>query len=265
MTILDKIIERKREEVAASKLVTSIDQLIKGKYFEKECLSLKDYLKNPDKNGIIAEFKRQSPSKGIINGRVQPQDVVQGYQTAGVSGLSILTDTDFFGGTFNDLLEGREVVNIPILRKDFMIDTYQVYEAKAIGASAILLIAAVLDDKEANELGAMAHELGLQVLMEVHNREELDLVNQHVDIVGVNNRDLKTFEVNLERSVELASYMPSDVIKISESGIHSVEDIVYLKSHGFSGFLIGENFMKQENPGEACQVFCDELKYALLK
>ncbi|MBN2166421.1 MAG: indole-3-glycerol phosphate synthase TrpC [Marinilabiliaceae bacterium] len=264
MTILDKIVARKREEVATAKLLVSIEQLSKEKYFETECLSLKAFLTDSKKNGIIAEFKRQSPSKGVINDCVKPQDVVVGYQNAGVSALSILTDNHFFGGSFDDLMVGRSVVDIPVLRKDFMIDTYQVYEAKAIGASAILLIAAILTNNEAKELGAKAHELGLSVLMEVHNREELDLVNEYVDVVGVNNRDLKTFTVNLERSVELASHMPSDIIKISESGIHSVDDIVYLKKHGFSGFLIGENFMKQENPGEACKLFCNDLNKALL-
>lgn len=250
-------------EVAAAKSRVTIKELESYKYFSTDCLSLKAFLTNPDKNGIIAEFKRQSPSKGLINGTSKPEDVVLGYQNAGVSGLSILTDKDFFGGNFNDLLAGRAVVDIPVLRKDFMVDPYQVYEAKAIGASVILLIAAVLNESQAKELGAKAHELGLQVLMEVHNRQELDLVNEYVDVVGVNNRDLKTFKVSLEQSVELASHMPSNVIKISESGIHSVDDIVFLKDHGFSGFLIGENFMKNDNPGKACQSFCEDLNKAL--
>ncbi|MBN2744779.1 MAG: indole-3-glycerol phosphate synthase TrpC [Marinilabiliaceae bacterium] len=260
MTILDKIIARKKEEVAAAKAAVSIKDLEDSKYFELECPSLKAFLQDPAKTGIIAEFKRQSPSKGIINDTALVPDVTRGYEAAGASGISILTDTDFFGGCYADLSLGRDSVEIPILRKDFMIDTYQVYEAKSMGASAILLIAAVLTDARARELGSLAKAMGMDVLMEVHNREELDLVNPFVDIVGVNNRNLKTFEVSLENSVQLASYMPADTVKISESGIYTVEDIRYLRSHGFQGFLIGENFMREADPGKACVEFSAKLR-----
>lgn len=260
MTILDKIIARKKEEVAAAKAAVSIKDLEDSKYFELECPSLKAFLQDPAKTGIITEFKRQSPSKGIINDTALVPDVTRGYEAAGASGISILTDTDFFGGCYADLSLGRDSVEIPILRKDFMIDTYQVYEAKSMGASAILLIAAVLTDARARELGSLAKAMGMDVLMEVHNREELDLVNPYVDIVGVNNRDLKTFEVSLENSVKLASYMPADTVKISESGIYTVEDIRYLRSHGFQGFLIGENFMREADPGKACVEFSAKLR-----
>ena len=260
MTILDKIIARKKEEVAAAKAAVSIKDLEDSKYFELECPSLQAFLLDPSKTGIIAEFKRQSPSKGIINDTALVPDVTKGYETAGASGISILTDTDFFGGCYADLSLGRDSVEIPILRKDFMIDTYQVYEAKSMGASAILLIAAVLTDARARELGSLAKAMGMDVLMEVHNRQELDLVNPYVDIVGVNNRDLKTFTVSLERSVELASYMPANTVKISESGIYTIEDIKYLRSHGFQGFLIGENFMREADPAKACIEFSAKLK-----
>lgn len=260
MTILDKIIARKKEEVAAAKAAVSIKDLEDSKYFELECPSLQAFLLDPSKTGIIAEFKRQSPSKGIINDTALVPDVTKGYETAGASGISILTDTDFFGGCYADLSLGRDSVEIPILRKDFMIDTYQVYEAKSMGASAILLIAAVLTDARARELGSLAKAMGMDVLMEVHNREELDLVNPYVDIVGVNNRDLKTFTVSLERSVELASHMPANTVKISESGIYTIEDIKYLRSHGFQGFLIGENFMREADPAKACIEFSAKLK-----
>lgn len=260
MTILDKIIARKKEEVAAAKAAVSIKELEDSKYFELECPSLQAFLLDPSKTGIIAEFKRQSPSKGIINDTALVPDVTKGYETAGASGISILTDTDFFGGCYADLSLGRDSVEIPILRKDFMIDTYQVYEAKSMGASAILLIAAVLTDARARELGSLAKAMGMDVLMEVHNRQELDLVNPYVDIVGVNNRDLKTFTVSLERSVELASHMPANTVKISESGIYTIEDIKYLRSHGFQGFLIGENFMREADPAKACIEFCAKLK-----
>ena len=260
MTILDKIIARKKEEVAAAKAAVSIKDLEDSKYFELECPSLQAFLLDPSKTGIIAEFKRQSPSKGIINDTALVPDVTKGYEAAGASGISILTDTDFFGGCYADLSLGRDSVEIPILRKDFMIDTYQVYEAKSMGASAILLIAAVLTDARARELGSLAKAMGMDVLMEVHNRQELDLVNPYVDIVGVNNRDLKTFTVSLERSVELASHMPANTVKISESGIYTIEDIKYLRSHGFQGFLIGENFMREADPAKACIEFCAKLK-----
>ena len=260
MNILDKIIARKLEEVAEAKANVSIKELEDSKYFELDCPSLKAFLQDPAKTGIIAEFKRKSPSKGIINDTALVPDVTRGYEAAGASGISILTDTDFFGGTYADLSLGRDSVEIPILRKDFMIDTYQVYEAKSMGASAILLIAAVLTDARARELGSLAKAMGMDVLMEVHNREELDLVNPYVDVVGVNNRDLKTFNVSLERSVELASFMPSDTVKISESGIYTIEDIQYLRSHGFQGFLIGENFMREADPAKACIEFSAKLK-----
>ena len=260
MTILDKIIARKKEEVAAAKAAVSIKDLEDSKYFELECPSLQAFLLDPSKTGIIAEFKRQSPSKGIINDTALVPDVTKGYEAAGASGISILTDTDFFGGCYADLSLGRDSVEIPILRKDFMIDTYQVYEAKSMGASAILLIAAVLTDARARELGSLAKAMGMDVLMEVHNRQELDLVNPYVDIVGVNNRDLKTFTVSLERSVELASHMPANTVKISESGIYTIEDIKYLRSHGFQGFLIGENFMREADPAKACIEFSAKLK-----
>jgi indole-3-glycerol phosphate synthase len=261
MNILDKIIARKYEEVAAAKALVSISDLEDSKYFEWECPSLRASLLDPSKTGIIAEFKRQSPSKGIINDTALVPDVTKGYEAAGASGISILTDTDFFGGNQADLTLGHESVAIPILRKDFMVDVYQVFEAKSWGASAILLIAAALTDQKARELGSMAKALGMDVLMEVHNREELDLVNEYVDIVGVNNRDLKTFSVSLERSVELAALMPNNIVKISESGIYTVEDIHYLRKHGFQGFLIGENFMRTGNPGQACREFAESLRF----
>lgn len=259
MNILDQIIARKKEEVEAAKARVALKTLEGSNFFFKPVPSLKASLLDPDKNGIIAEFKRKSPSKGLINGTSQVRDVVQGYEKARVSGISILTDQDYFGGQTMDLTEGRKAVTIPILRKDFMIDSFQVYEAKAIGASAILLIAAALSPSQAKELGKTAKSLGMDVLMEVHNQQELGHVNEYVDIVGVNNRDLKTFTVSLERSVELAAYIPSEMVKISESGIYSADDIHYLRSHGFQGFLIGENFMRSDFPGQACIDFCNSL------
>jgi indole-3-glycerol phosphate synthase len=188
------------------------------------------------------------------------EDVIPLYEKAGVSGISVLTDSEFFGGNKSDLVAARKVSTVPILRKDFMISSYQVHEAKAIGASAILLIASILSYDEAEELSKLAKDLGLDILMEVHNTEELDIVNPLVDVVGVNNRNLKTFEVSLQQSIDLAAAMPKDVVKISESGIYTPEDIFLLRQNGFSGFLIGENFMRTKNPGQACIEFSNAIK-----
>lgn len=260
MNILDKIVLHKREEVTAAKSKISLQELMQTEGFNSTVPSLKAFLADPSKSGVITEFKRCSPSKGLINGNAQVKDVVTAYEKAGASALSVLTDTHFFGGTYDDLKQARSVTSIPILRKDFMVDTYQIYEAKAMGASAILLIAACLSNEEAYELGAKAHELGLEVLMELHDESELERMNPYVDVVGINNRNLKTFEVDLKHSVALAQMLPQDKIKISESGIHSKEDIFFLRENGFDGFLIGENFMKTDNPGQACIDFCESIK-----
>ncbi len=260
MNILDKIVAQKKIEVAQQQEYTSIEKLKTFDCFNKEVPLLKAYLQDEKHNGIISEYKRQSPSKGIINSTSTIEDVIPLYEKAGVSGISVLTDLEFFGGNKSDLVTARSVSTIPILRKDFMISAYQVYEAKAIGASAILLIAAILTHDEAFELSKLAKDLGLDILMEVHNKEELDIVNSLVDVVGVNNRNLKTFEVSLQQSIDLAAAMPTDVVKISESGIYTVEDILLLRQHGFQGFLIGENFMCTNNPGQACIDFSEAIK-----
>ena len=183
-----------------------------------------------------------------------------GYESAGASAVSVLTDIEFFGGSNKDLTTARDVISIPILRKEFIVDPYQVYEAKAIGASAILLIAAVLTPEETKELGSLASYLGMEVLMEFHDETELNRMNSYVDVAGINNRNLNTFKVDLNRSVELADKLPSNIPKVAESGISSVEDLLFLQSKGFSGFLIGENFMKSDNPGGACKEFSLNLK-----
>ncbi|MFN8417406.1 MAG: indole-3-glycerol phosphate synthase TrpC [Cytophagaceae bacterium] len=252
MNILDKIIEQKRIEVAQRKATTSVETLKSYPLYGRKTLSLRQYLTNPALSGIIAEHKRKSPSKGIINGNVEVKQVVQGYQTAGASACSVLTDTEFFGGTTEDLIQARGVLQIPILRKDFMVDTYQIEEAKAMGADVILLIAACLTNAEVKELSEYAHKLGLEVLLEVHDADELkgNLLDT-IDVIGVNNRNLKTFEVSVETSIEVGKHIPEKYIKISESGIDDPETIVRLKQHGFKGFLIGESFMKQADPGAA--------------
>lgn len=260
MNILDKIIETKKLEVAKQKQVVSIAQLEKYPLFNRKCNSLKANLLKNGASGIIAEFKQKSPSKGEINYTAKVEDVTKSYVDAGVSCLSVLTDKEYFGGSLANLVKARHTnMNIPILRKDFMIDSYQIIEAKANGADVILLIAACLKKTHALELAKKAKELGLDVLMEIHNAEELEVVNDFVDIVGVNNRNLKTFEVSVETSVELSKLIPKKFIKISESGLRGAKEIKYLRKNGFKGFLIGETFMKTDNPGEACKQLISEL------
>lgn len=262
MNILDKIVAHKRIEVAEAKTKTSIAELEKAPLFSRTTLSLKNALSADGASGVISEFKRKSPSKGIINDRVLPEIVTKGYVEAGACGLSVLTDTEFFGGTFADFAKARAAnPSTPMLRKDFMIDEYQLWEAKAIGADVILLIAACLTPAEVRHMGRQAQELGLEVLLEVHDREELEQsVCEYVDMVGVNNRNLKTFVTSIETSLELAQLIPDEFVKISESGLKDAETIQQLRNAGYQGFLIGETFMVNENPGLALKELIDRFQ-----
>lgn len=253
MNILDKIIARKYEEVAQAKSLLSIADLEKMPNFSRQNVSLAQALKRATFPKIISEFKRKSPSKGIINSNVNPAIVTRDYVRAGAVGLSVLTDIDFFGGSFDDFSAARkENPQIPMLRKDFIVDPYQLYEAKAIGADVILLIAACLTPLEIQNLSYQAHQLGLEVLLEVHNAEELERsLGENIDMVGVNNRNLKTFETSIEKSIELSEKIPDSFVKISESGLKEAKSIIELFQHGYKGFLIGETFMHTENPGNA--------------
>ena len=214
------------------------------------------------RNGIIAEFKRRSPSKGLIHGDIEPRSVVGGYEAAGVSAISCLTDVDFFGGSLKDLREAVGEVSIPVLRKEFIIDEYQVVEARAYGASAILLIAAILSRDELRHLSKTAQQLGMEVLLELHDEEEVGYVCEGVTVAGINNRNLRTFEVDLNHSVRVSHMLPDGMPRISESGIRTVEDMVALRREGFDGFLIGESFMRQADPGRACMEFCQKYREA---
>ncbi len=259
MNILDKIIEHKREEVAKNKNLLLTEQLMQMPVFNSPVISLKQFLLDETKTGIIAEFKRRSPSKGIINIIADVAEVTKSYTESGASGLSVLTDADFFGGSADDLQKAR-VNKIPVLRKDFIIDEYQLIEAKAMGADVILLIAACLSPENVQELAFFAKSLKLEVLLEIHNEAELEHICDEIDIVGVNNRDLKTFAVDINHSIELSKQIPADKIKIAESGINNIETIFKFKDAGFRGFLIGENFMKEKDPGEAFKQFVQQLK-----
>lgn len=256
MNYLDKIICNKRIEVEAAKVSKPLDIIVANiatapstRPFAQSILQ---------RNGIIAEFKRQSPSKGIIHDNIEPESVVTLYEQAGVSAVSVLTDTDFFGGQADDLQQASNILNIPALRKDFIIDEYQIYEARALGASAILLIAAVLSKDECARFALLAKQLGLEVLLELHDDDEFDRIADGVTVIGINNRNLRTFKVDLQHSMRLASQLPADMPKISESGIRTIDDMLMLRNGGFDGFLIGENFMREENPGKACITFCDK-------
>jgi indole-3-glycerol phosphate synthase len=261
MTILDEINNHKRTEIAEAKSKVSLEELKASPYFLRKINSLKAALLADGSSGVIAEFKTQSPSKGLINGEAEASEVTAAYVTAGASGLSVLTDDRFFGGSFEDLAKARWAnPQAPILRKDFMLDPYQIYEAKAHGADVILLIAESLSKSLLLELTQTAKEIGLEVLVEVHSAEELEKLNPQVDLVGVNNRNLKTFEVDVQTSILLSEQIPAQFVKISESGISDPESIAQLRSAGFKGFLIGETFMKTEDPGKACAEFIQKFK-----
>ncbi len=259
--ILDKIVAKKRQEIENDRQVFSTAQLEQSELFLRQCYSLRDHILDPSLSGIIAEFKRQSPSKGVINVDVSIKDVTEAYVDAGASALSVLTDTAFFGGENQDLIEAREANEVPILRKDFMLDEYQIIEAKSIGADIVLLIASVLMPAEIKKLARLAKSLGMSVLLEVHNREELDRsICVDLDAIGVNNRNLGDFSVSLDHSYNLIEHIPTEFLKISESGLSDPETVRDLKDAGFDGFLIGENFMRQKKPGKAMQDFVKAIR-----
>ncbi|MFN5134270.1 MAG: indole-3-glycerol phosphate synthase TrpC [Chitinophagaceae bacterium] len=259
MNILEAIIESKKIEVEERKATTPVEVLRQSELYARSRLSLKQFLLDGNRTGIIAEFKRRSPSKGSINEAADVVEVTTAYANNGASALSVLTDELFFGGSKEDLIKAR-VNQIPILRKDFVIDEYQIEEARAMGADVILLIAACLTPDEVKRLAAYAKDLGLEVLLELHAEEELEHICEETEIIGINNRDLKTFKVDVERSLRMAEQIPADKIKVAESGINSIENILLFKQNGFRGFLIGENFMKEENPSAAFERFVNNLK-----
>ena len=260
MTILDNIVAHKRSEVGLKKSQTPISQLEQSPLFSRATYSLKTNLMNSP-SGIIAEHKRKSPSKAVINNSLNLIDVAKGYENAGVSGMSVLTDEKYFGGTLEDLKTARNICNLPLLRKEFIINEYQIIEAKASGADLILLIAAILTKDEIKSYSELAKSLGMEILLEVHNLEELEKsMMPSLDMIGVNNRNLKTFEVNLDISKSLSDRIPDDFVKVSESGISNVAAIKDLKTYGYQGFLIGENFMKTSNPGNSASQFINELR-----
>lgn len=260
MNILDTIIEYKKEFVKRRKAEKSIAELESSAFFSRKTFSLKNSLLDKTKTGIIAEFKRKSPSKGVINATADVAAITKAYAEHGASGLSVLTDEHFFGGSDQDLQQARANA-IPLLRKEFIIDEYQLVEAKSLGADAILLIAACLSPAQTKSLAVFARNLGLEVLLELHGEEELEHICEETELVGINNRNLKTFEVDIERSLAMAKKIPAGKVKIAESGISSIENITLFSEHGFQGFLIGETFMKATDPAIAFADFVKKLSH----
>jgi indole-3-glycerol phosphate synthase len=261
MTILEKIKNHKLIEVADRKALYPTKLLEKSLYFESPCVSFKNYVGDENRSGIIAEFKRKSPSKGDINKYALPQEVTLGYMQAGASALSVLTDETFFGAQKNDLPTARKFNYCPILRKDFILDEYQIVEAKSMGADAILLIAKMLDAQKVKQLISFAHSLGLEIFLETHNKQDVLMSAElDIDLIGINNRNLNTFEVDVENSIRLAQLLPKQIVKVAESGIESAETIHLFKQNGFKGFLIGEYFMRHSNPAQKCKELIQQLQ-----
>lgn len=258
--ILNEIITKRKQTVSQLKQIIPMESWEMMPDYSKKTISLKKILEAGSSTGIIAEFKRASPSKGIINDKADVNDVTGDYEFYGAAALSVLTEPLFFGGNNDDLMNAAITATIPILRKDFIFDKYQITESKALGADVILLIAACLKPNEVKDLATFAKQLKLEVLLEIHQEEELEHICDEIDLVGINNRDLKTFAVDINRSVELSRKIPLDKIKIAESGIDDIETIKIFKDAGFKGFLMGERFMREENPGDAFKQFVEKLK-----
>ncbi len=259
MNILDQIVADKKILVHQKKKTTTLSQLEQRSLFTKPVFSFRDFLLDTSLSGIIAEFKRRSPSRGVINATADVEAVATSYFESGASAISVLTDEKYFGGSLADL-EKVAHLQLPKLRKDFIVDEYQLVEAKAAGADIILLIAACLSPGEVEQFSKAAKKLGLNVLLEIHHEGELIHICEDVDVVGVNNRDLKTFSVDLNRSLELSGMIPAGKLKISESGIHAASDVHLLRRAGYHGILIGEQFMKTKDPGRAFHDFVKEIK-----
>jgi indole-3-glycerol phosphate synthase len=261
MNILETIVAQKKKEVAEKKAKINIDALMKNA--SENHYSLKSRLNNENNAGIIAEFKRKSPSKGWIHENINIAEVVPAYEAHHAAAASVLTDKNFFGGDLEDLKSARHQTKIPLLRKDFMIDEFQLYEAKSFGADVILLIAACLSKQQTKELAKKARELQLEVLLEIHSEKELEYICDEIDVVGINNRNLETFKTDVQISMQLIKKINFDKPVISESGIDNVETILRLRDLGFKGFLIGEYFMKQQNPAIAFADFMKTLQASL--
>ncbi len=260
MSILEKIIAHKQKETDHRKTAVPVSVLENSRWFSRRTISLSQALTVSGSSGIIAEFKRSSPSRGTIHPGASPEDIAKGYESCEAAGLSVLTDETFFGGSNEDLQKVRSVTSLPVLRKDFTLDAYQVIEARALGADAILLIATVLEPEQIKALASLAKELEMEVLFEIHHRDEIRKIPEEADLIGVNNRNLTTFAVDIRQALEIAPLLPPNAVKISESGLSEPGDVAVLKEAGYQGFLIGETFMKTSDPGKTCRQFIDKIK-----
>ena len=259
MNILERIVAAKKTETETRKKICPVNELERSAFFDKQVLSFFDSL-NKKEPAVIAEFKRKSPSKGIINNNADVEQVASGYFSAGVAAMSVLTDKEFFGGSEGDLEKVAKLSLLPLLRKEFIIDEYQVIEAKSIGASAILLIGSILTREQSNNLSLLAFSLGMEVLFEMHDIEDLDKMNPDIRIVGVNNRNLNTFKVDRSNSINMLSHLPEECIKVAESGFESPEEVKMMFTEGYNAFLIGEKFMRSDDPGRSAASFISALK-----
>ncbi len=257
--ILDRIVLDIKEKIVTAKKKRPEELLRDSSLFGRDTISFADAIRTPGASGVIAEFKRRSPSKGIINGDADVRTVTAGYQASGATAVSVLTNETFFGGCNEYLTSARDELTIPILRKEFIVDPYQIVEAKSIGADFILLIAEILTKAEVEEFTEFAHSLGLEVLMELHDEDQLGKIIPSLDAVGINNRNLKNFEVDIDLSIKMAKSLPKKTIKIAESGLSDPKVALRMRKEGFNGFLVGEQFMKQSDPVQGCADFCSVL------
>lgn len=257
--MLLEIMANRQRQVTHNKTSYPVELLEKSPYFDRQPVSLSQQITDPDKHGIIAEFKRRSPSKGFINKGADILEVTTGYVNMGASALSVLTEEVYFSGGDRDLILARTANECPILRKDFMVEEYQVIESRSLGADAVLLIAACLDSDTLRRLYRLARSLGMEVLFEVHEAVELDKIPGDDLIIGVNNRNLKTMKVDIQTSIDLAKLLPDSFVKVSESGLNTAHELRLLRAAGYDGFLIGEQFMKYANPALALKEFIEQL------
>lgn len=258
--ILEQIVSCKRSTVAGRKKARPVSRLERSPYLDAPVHSLAAHLKDRSGSGIIAEFKRRSPSGGMLNMHAEVGTVTEAYTKHGATALSVLTEEDFFGGSTYDLRMARQNEGIPLLRKDFIIEEYQVWEARALGADAILLIAAILSPRAVQRLAGLARSLQMEVILELHAPEELDCLCPDVSVAGINNRDLKSFTTDLRHSLDMLPLLPPELPKISESGIRAPEDVQRLREAGFDGFLIGSLFMREPDPGAAFASFAEKIR-----
>lgn len=260
MDILTQIVANTKKELQTRKQNCSVKELEKTANYKKNRISLSQAIRDKSGTAIIAEIKFKSPSSGKLHDKIEPAKIGLGYQTAGATAISVLTDEKYFSGKTEYLTKTREVTEIPILRKDFILEEYQIVEARAIGADAILLLAAILKPKELLRLARFANAIGLETLLEIHDEQLADYLTPAINLVGINNRNLKTFEVNIKNSLKLVEQIPANYCKLSESGLSSADTIKKLVQAKFDGFLIGETFMKSDNPAKSLEKLLSELK-----